>query len=152
MKNRSTTAVLQALRDAFPHGVSSTTLHESCGPAAKSRIGDLRCQGWQIATDEAEVASYRLTSLARGQADPILAGCTLRLGTRSGWSSRTHRGATLPEAVLEAAQRAAEAAYRAVLTDAGYGHLLDVQGTPTAPSDLDALLDQLEELRSGRSA
>ena len=108
-------ALLTDLRTRFPNGVSSVELLDTYGPAAKTRIGELRRDGWAIDTTAADgVAVYTLLSLTQGNSDNTIAGCVLRLSER-GWSSRTHKDASLPGDVLERAEAAALAAYRAVL-------------------------------------
>lgn len=119
-------AMLSLLRTRFPFGVSSVELIDTYGPAAKTRIGELRRDGWDIDTSSVDgVACYTLRSLTKGGSDSTLAGCIIRLSER-GWSARTHKDASLPEDVLARAEAAALAAYRAVL---------DAEGCVSAPDD-----------------
>jgi hypothetical protein len=105
---------------AYPRAVSSTDLIQQFGPAAKSRIGELRSAGWQI-TNRAhgggadDVAEYALTSTTRAAADVTFAGVTLKHSSKTGWTARTHGESTLPEAVLVRAQAAAMRAYSEVV-------------------------------------
>ena len=113
--------ILAALRAAYPCGLTSSELMEIT-PRAQARIGELIQAGWQILSErdgEDGIASYRLSSLVRGEADEVQAGCVIRCGSRSGWQSRTHReavgGGSIPSAILDQAESAALAAYRGVV-------------------------------------
>ncbi len=133
-------AVLDTLRRAYPNGVKSTDLIEQHGPAARSRITDLRNDGWDITTDEVGgVAYYSLASLTKGEAMQVLAGVVLRLDTRVGWTSRTHQEAQegpVSSKVLDEAEAAALAAYKAVIARHGGVPTVHSVHTPPAP-DLD---------------
>ena len=109
--------ILTVLLAAYPRAVSSTELIQQFGPAAKSRIGELRSAGWQIANRSGadDVAEYALTSTTRAAADIVFAGVTLKHSSKSGWTARTHGESTLPEAVLAMAQVAAMRAYSDVI-------------------------------------
>jgi len=123
-------AMLALLRTRFPNGVSSVELIDAYGPAAKTRIGELRRDGWDIDTTAVDgVAQYTLRSLSKGGSDNTIAGCVIRLSER-GWSSRTHKDASANEDVLARAEAAALAAYRAVLAGGGF----DV-AVPEGPHD-----------------
>lgn len=50
--------VLQTLKAAYPHGVSTLELVKKHGVAVKSRIGDLRLDGWNISTGERGGVAY----------------------------------------------------------------------------------------------
>lgn len=115
--------ILTVLLAAYPRAVSSTELIQQFGPAAKSRIGELRSAGWQIANrsgaaggaDHDVCAEYALTSTVRAEADVVFAGVTLKHSSKSGWTARTHGESTLPDAVLVMAQAAAMRAYSEVV-------------------------------------
>lgn len=113
--------VCEVLQKAFPNGVSSVDLLCQCGPCAKTRIGDLRRQGWKIKTSyTAGVASYRLLSRIKADPDPGYAGIVLRYGERSGWKHTTHMEAQhagqVPSDVLQEALDAAFNAYRSIVS------------------------------------
>lgn len=135
--------VLDNLKNLYPAGIASTDLLEKHGPAAKSRIGELRADGWIVETEEVDgVAVYRLASLTRGQARTVDAGTIIRHAA-DGWTSRTHRdalGGPVPEAVLRQAEAAALAAYRAIVDP--------YLAPPRTHEDacIDALVDALDEL------
>lgn len=131
-RRRASERILDALRHAYPSGVHSTELQREFGPAAKSRIGDLRREGWRIETiDGEDGATYRLQSLTRGEVETVPAGVVIRHSTREGWTARTHREAeaagVVPAEVLERAQRAALDAYRAIVDE----YLLGVRVAPS---------------------
>lgn len=109
--------ILTVLLAAYPRAVSSTELIQQFGPAAKSRIGELRSAGWQIANRSGadDCAEYALTSTVRAEADVVFAGVTLKHSSKSGWTARTHGESTLPDAVLVMAQAAAMRAYSEVV-------------------------------------
>lgn len=142
-RSTSCQAVLATLKSAYPDGVDTMTLIDRHGPSAQSRVGDLVEDGWSIDADRSgTVAVYRLTSLVRGAEDPAVAGCILRLGPTSGWQARTHASArsakVVPADVLAEAESEAAAAYKAVLTRRGFGHLLgraEAQEDETDPCD-----------------
>jgi hypothetical protein len=139
-------ALLTDLRTRFPNGVSSVELLDTYGPAAKTRIGELRRDGWAIDTTAADgVAVYTLLSLAQGNSDNTLAGCVIRLSER-GWSSRTHKDAALHGTgdLLERAEAAALAAYRAVLAGEGHGRAATVAVPPEPVDDRIDFLDFLD--------
>jgi len=150
-------AVLGALLDAFPDGLSRGDLVARHGDTAPSRVGELRRMGWRIPKGELRGGKgyYRLTSTTKGEADPTLAGCVLRLGGATGWEARTHHEAELPGDVLQEAEEAASEAYRQVLRARGYGHLLGEAGpdleppgargaNPVDPAGYDDELDDLD--------
>lgn len=61
--------ILADLQSRYPEGMSSTYMQDTYGPAAKSRIGDLRDAGWQIKTTQHDdQAIYALTSLRQRSA------------------------------------------------------------------------------------
>lgn len=61
--------ILFDLQSRYPDGMTSTYMQETYGPAAKSRIGDLRDAGWQIKTTmQDDQAIYALTSLRQRSA------------------------------------------------------------------------------------
>lgn len=141
-------ALLTDLRTRFPNGVSSVELLDTYGPAAKTRIGELRRDGWAIDTTAADgVAVYTLLSLTQGNSDNTLAGCVIRLSER-GWSSRTHKDAGLHGTgdLLERAEAAALAAYRAVLAGEGHG-IASAAAAP--PEPVDGRIDFLDFLDLG---
>jgi redox-regulated HSP33 family molecular chaperone len=109
--------ILTVLLAAYPRAVSSTDLIQNFGPAAKSRVGELRSAGWQIANRAGadDVAEYALTSTTRAAADVVFAGVTLKHSSKTGWAARTHGLSTLPDAVLVKAQDAAMRAYSEVV-------------------------------------
>lgn len=109
--------VLQTLKAAYPHGVSTLELVKKHGVAVKSRIGDLRLDGWDISTGErGGVAYYSLVSLIQGRPSRVLAGCTIRFDSRDGWTSRSHAdGMKYGKYSPELLKRAEEAALRAYL-------------------------------------
>lgn len=127
-------AVLDTLRRAYPRGVSTPDLIAEHGVAVKSRIADLRAAGWDITTnEEGGVAYYALGSLVQGPAARITAGCILRLDTRSGWTARTHseaKGGPYSAEVLDEAEAAALAAYKAVLARHGHTSTKRVEPDP----------------------
>lgn len=131
-------AVLADIRAAYPRGITTNDLIASHGPAVKTRIGELRADGWEVNTTEADgVAYYTLASTTRGAPTRVLAGCIIREDTKVGWTARTHQdaaGGPYPAELLARAESAALAAYRAVLVGAG------VQGMHT-PVEEDADLD-----------
>lgn len=114
--------ILSALKRAYPGGLTSIELMEITS-RAQARIGELKQQGWSIETiqdGEDSTATYRLSSLIQQEGDDVVAGVTIRLGSRSGWTSRTHReavGGSIPDHVLDEAERAALDAYRGVIED-----------------------------------
>jgi hypothetical protein len=143
-------ALLTDLRTRFPNGVSSVELLDTYGPAAKTRIGELRRDGWAIDTTAADgVAVYTLLSLAQGNSDNTLAGCVIRLSER-GWSSRTHKDAALHGTgdLLERAEAAALAAYRAVLAGEGHGRAA-ASAAAVPPEPVDDRIDFLDFLDLG---
>lgn len=133
-QSRTRTAVLDALRNAFPGAVGPDALFALAGRPYPSRIGELRDQGWQIETGHEATPSYRLISMIQGTPTRILAGCILRLtdNRTEPWTSRTHSEARKSQAIeadaLADAEQAAADAYRAVLRARGYAHLLDAHG------------------------
>jgi len=133
--------VLSTLRHAHPAGVKSTDLIEQHGPAARSRVTDLRNAGWDISTDEVDgVAYYTLVSLIRGEPLRVLGGCVLRLDSKVGWTSRTHteaQGGPYTPEVLDEAEAAALSAYKSVLArQLRSGTTVHSMHTPPTP-DLD---------------
>lgn len=115
--------ILAALNRAYPAGLTSIELMEITS-RAQARIHELKQAGWDIQTiqdGEDATATYRLTSLQKGEEEQVQAGCVLRLGTRTGWASRTHADAlkegTIPDHVLRKAEASALAAYRGVVED-----------------------------------
>lgn len=146
-------ALLTDLRTRFPNGVSSVELLDTYGPAAKTRIGELRRDGWAIDTTAAQrkgVAVYTLRSLTQDNSDNTLAGCVIRLSER-GWSSRTHRDAALHGTgdLLERAEAAALAAYRAVLAGEGHGRAAAAAVSPSPSGPVDDRIDFLDFLDLG---
>jgi hypothetical protein len=110
--------VLKTLRSAYPNGVSTAELVRLHGVAVKSRIGELRLDGWDITTaDKSGMAYYTLTSLACGRPSRVLAGCTIRFDNRDGWSSRSHvDGLKYGHYSLELLQQAEAAALQAYMS------------------------------------
>lgn len=125
--------ILAGLVAAFPGSIPSPDLLRDYGPAAKSRIGDLRRAGWRIETGASHgVATYRLVSIHPHEGVEVEAGCTIRHDSRSGWAARTHADALkiarVPEAVLREAEAAALAAYRAAIDPHLHGELSWLDG------------------------
>lgn len=95
-------AVLRDLRAAYPRGRSTIDLLNIHGTCAKTRIGDLTEDGWDIVAEEVDGApGYRLASMTRGTADPVEWGLRARLGASTGLKVTTYGTSTLvlPEAV-----------------------------------------------------
>jgi hypothetical protein len=95
-------AVLRDLRAAYPRGRSTIDLLNEHGTCAKTRIGDLTEDGWDIRAEEVDGApGYRLASMTRGTADPVEWGLRARLGASTGLVVTTYGTSTivLPEAV-----------------------------------------------------
>lgn len=115
----ASTEILTALLAAFPKSISSVTLIAEHGPAAKSRIGDLRAAGWVIGSSMGidGAAEYSLVSTRRGPANIIFAGLTIRHSSKAGWEARTHGESTLPENVLDEAKAAALVEYSRVVNE-----------------------------------
>jgi hypothetical protein len=99
------------------------------GSGFQSRVGELKEKGWDL--HSRRVGRHRgywiVGDEPRLDPDECDAGCTLRLGTRDGWTSRTHADArrrrVVPAEVLEEAEAAALAAYQGVVE----AHLREVR-------------------------
>lgn len=88
MSIKSTEYVLELLRTKYPNGVSSTELHSQCGPAAKTRIGELRKEGWQISTiPGSECSTYVLQSLIKLEAKVQEGGFKITKDQRGSWEA-----------------------------------------------------------------
>lgn len=113
--------LLDALKAAYPYGLSPTQVEEHGGKNSSARVEELRRDGWKIKATldpDSHRASYRLLSKTQEAPAVIHAGITMRWDTRAGWTVRTHqealKGSVSPK-VLAQAQEAALAAYKAVL-------------------------------------
>lgn len=113
---------LRLLRESAEDGgitaVDATINHNF--PKLQQRVEELRRFGFVVSTrelDSGEVAYSATYDLV--EEDIVVAGCTLRLGTRKGFTARTHKEAKvsgmIPEDVLREAEAAAAAAYMQVL-------------------------------------
>lgn len=134
--------VLAALKAAYPAGVSTDTLHRTISAAAKTRVGQLRWEGWPIKTKKTAGCSvYTLTSLVQGAPNGVLAGCKVVYTIKDGWQATTHVAAVnaeaVPPKVLEMALAAASAAYRAILDQHVAAAMAPAQDGESAPSPKD---------------
>lgn len=123
-------AIYAELVSAYPAPVATTDLIVTYGTCAKSRLQELMAEGWAVepCTLDDGRPGYRLVSVTRGAKLVIYGGCILRLDSRDGMSSRTHGQArstkAIPGDVLDEAEQAAVAAYKAVLVRRGHGNFL----------------------------
>jgi len=110
----SAKAVLRTLRDHHPHGVASTTLQDLHGPAAKTRIGEIRDMGYIVGTDMTHSgAVYTLVSLSpdrrASQARTVLKGVKVILRPDGEWVVEPYGTALDPEGSAALAAQIREA-------------------------------------------
>lgn len=138
MARSASDRILHHLQSIYPASVSSIELIELYGPAAKSRVGDLKRSGWRVSVTHSDAcAHYALASLTRGQPLHPMAGVDLRQLHDGTWVALPIRGSAShsPEALAEAAQRALEV-FREALS--GSGPLQPpAPPAPPAPPDMD---------------
>jgi hypothetical protein len=144
----SASDVLESLKVVFPSSISSIELIERWGPAAKSRIGELKRAGWDVRSDRSGgVCHYRLQSLRQGPPDVTLAGVTFRLGSSKGWECRTHadaaEGGRYTAEQLQKAEYAAIEAYRRVLEGGASWYREDAACDEDYGAELDDLMDEV---------
>lgn len=84
--------ILDALIEVYPGKVSSKELQAKIGPAAKTRLNDLKTKfGWDIrCTIGKDSGWYYLETLQPGRATPVLVGVTITYDAGRDWASRTH--------------------------------------------------------------
>lgn len=146
--------ILDALIEVYPGKVSSKELQAKIGPAAKTRLNDLKTKfGWDIrCTIGKDSGWYYLGSLQQGQATPVLAGVTIAFDRKHGWTSRTHVSAfdanIIPTEELVRFEQDTLARYRAMAEPYLIARGLIAAPAPVAPvPTVDDALDILAALR-----
>lgn len=91
-------AILARGKALYPHGIGPDEMMQLGGRPYPTRIGELKEAGWswEAVYDGIDPRpSYRLTSLVRGEADPVSWGLRARLGASTGLKVTTYGTSTL---------------------------------------------------------